>query len=195
MKYFPDGKTFNLNLNTFIPLCTMRLKEELLLKDNFEFLMKYHFSNYIFRMKLVQKYNYNTKYITFINYLREIIKLEEKIDKIDKNKISILKEDDKKYIKYVLNHIKDDDYYKKDNINVGINYGSKNNINNCPLDDDEVINYLYIYHKSHKLIPLPSEETYNLINYFKLNYINIQTEEKSNKIDDSKDNRIILKSQ
>ena len=43
------------------------------------------------------------------------------------------------------------------------------------------------------MIPLPSEETYNLINYFKLNYINIQTEEKSNKIDDSKDNRIILK--
>ena len=70
IKYFPDCKTSHLNLNTLIPLSTIRLKEELLLKDNFEYLMKYHFSNYKIRIKKVQKDNDYSKYITFIDYLK-----------------------------------------------------------------------------------------------------------------------------
>ena len=176
MKYFPDCKTFNLNLNTFIPLSTIRLKEELLLKDSFEYLIKYHLSNYIFKIKIVQKDNDYLKFITFIEYLKNIIQLEERIDKIDKTKLNILNEDDKQNIKDILNKIEIE--YKEENINFGINYGLKHNKTNCHLDDDDVFNYLYICHKEHKLIPLPSEETYNLLNYFKTEKNKNQNEKK-----------------
>ena len=188
LKFFPNCKTFNLNLNTFIPLSTFRLKEELLLKDNFKYLMKYHCSNYVYRIKKAKKDNDYSKYITFIEYLKEIIKLEEKIEKIDKNKLNALTLKDKNYIKDIVNKILN--YYKEENINFGINSDVSNN---CQLSDDDIINYLYICHKNKKLIPEPSEETYNLVNYFKINKTILPNEIKSNKNDDNEDAEMILK--
>ena len=186
--YFPDCKTFNLNANTFIPLSTFRLKDELLLKDNFNYLMKYHTSNYISRIKKLRKNNDNSNYISFTDYLKEIIKLEERLEEINKDNLINLNDVDKKYIKCTIDQIMAD--YKHENINLGINYGRKNNIDNCPLNDDDVINYFYICHRNNKLIPLPSEETFNLLNYFRTDKLILQNE---NQFTDNDDQEIIKK--
>lgn len=191
-KYFPDCKTFNLNANTFIPLSTFRLKDELLLKDNFNYLMKYHTSNYISRIKALKKDNDNSIYISFIDYLKEIIKLEERLEKINKNNNLIdLNDVDKKTIYCAIEEIKDE--YKHENIILGINYGIKNNIDNSPLNDDDVINYLFICHRNNKLIPLPSEETFNLLNYFRTDKLSLQNENKFIDNDNNFDEGINMK--
>ena len=178
MKYFPDCKTFNLNLNTFIPLSTIRLKEELLLKDNFEYLLKYHISNYKLRIKKIQRDKDSSNYITFKNYLKEIIKLEEEIEKIDINKTQTFTDADRKTIKDILNKIdKDKDYNDED---VYLDLINSNN-NDSQSDIDDVIKYLFLYHKDGKLIPLPSEETYNIVEYFKTGETILQTEETTKK--------------
>ena len=58
MKYFPDCKTFNINLNTFIPLSTFQLQNELLFDKSFKHLLRYHFYNYMAKInneKLMNK--------------------------------------------------------------------------------------------------------------------------------------------
>ena len=47
LKYFPSCKTFNINLNTFIPLSTIQLQNELLSNKSFMHLLSYHLYNYI----------------------------------------------------------------------------------------------------------------------------------------------------
>ena len=47
MKYFPNFKTFNLNLNTFIPFSPIQLHNELFLDKSFKYLLNYHFYNYM----------------------------------------------------------------------------------------------------------------------------------------------------
>jgi len=73
-KYFPSCKTFNLNLNTFIPLSAEQLRNALLSPTSFRYLLRYHLKNYIAKMKQ-EKYD-KVKIFgkTFINYLRDIIK-------------------------------------------------------------------------------------------------------------------------
>ena len=46
-KYFPEFKTFNINLNCFIPLSVNKLKSELSMNKNFKDLLYYHFYNYM----------------------------------------------------------------------------------------------------------------------------------------------------
>ena len=198
LKYFPSCKTFNLNLNTFISLSTFRLKDELLLKDDFKHLMKYHFSNYALRIKKIKRDKDYSKFISFIDYLKEIIKLEIKIEKNDINQLNI-SISQKNYIKNVIDEIKND--YQSEGIEMRINYGLNNNINNINdhnintfmINDDDIINYLYINHKEGKLIPLPSEETYNLMNYFREKKEETQIEIKPKKDSFNEDEGIISK--
>ena len=79
MKKFPNCKTFNLNLNTFIALSAFQLQNELLMNKSYIHLIKYHFYIYMSNIKI--------KNITidksFIDHLRYIIKYEES----DKKKI------------------------------------------------------------------------------------------------------------
>ena len=78
VKYFPKFKTFNLILNTFIPISVHQLKNELLMKKNFKNLLYYHFYNYlsyINQRKRENKYNLND---TFINHLKKIMIIKKK---------------------------------------------------------------------------------------------------------------------
>ncbi len=43
---FPEFKTFNLNNNTFVPISTFQLQNELLMNKSFTHLIKYHFYKY-----------------------------------------------------------------------------------------------------------------------------------------------------
>lgn len=67
-KHFPKYQTFNLNLNTFIPLSVKKVENELLMKKSSKHLIYYHF----FNSKLSQNNNH-----AFIDHLKYIIKIEE----------------------------------------------------------------------------------------------------------------------
>ena len=49
-KYFPKFKTFNINLNTFIPISVNQLENELLMSKNFDNLIYFHFYNYMTKL-------------------------------------------------------------------------------------------------------------------------------------------------
>jgi hypothetical protein len=72
---FPKCKTFNLNLNTFIPLSAFKLKNELLMRKSFIHLLKYHFYNYL-PIAMNEKSS-EGKY--FVDYLK-ILYLMEKME-------------------------------------------------------------------------------------------------------------------
>ena len=74
IKYFPKCKTFNLNLNTFIPLSAIQIENELLMNENFSNLIYYNFYNYMAILKqekLINKIPYSK---SFIEHLADIIK-------------------------------------------------------------------------------------------------------------------------
>ena len=193
LKYFPSGKSFNINLNTFIPLSTNQLKNSLLLTKNFKYLLRYHLENYISKIK--QEKNDKKKIFgnTFIKYLRDIIKTRKETtkDEIEEkiNNSEIIK--DEEFIK-IINELKSD--YKEDNNEEGINFGIKEenfNINkeeedsednvmedfdddsgrNSDIDEinpSNIIKILYIFQKENILIPPLEENCSKLINYFKI---------------------------
>ena len=47
IKHFPKCQTFNINLNTFIPLSIYKIQNELLMNNSFRYLIFYHFYNYM----------------------------------------------------------------------------------------------------------------------------------------------------
>ena len=177
MKYFPKCKTFNFNLNTFVPISAINLQNELSMTKSYTHLLKYHFYNYITSIKKDKKANKNSK--SFIDHLKDIIinltgttkeKIEEKVEilnNLDENKKV---EDD---IKKVLRELKDK--YKADNYNFGI---SEEEISNAEDNDDDfendnedikpsyILKMIYLLFKEKKLIPPISEETKKLLNYF-----------------------------
>lgn len=118
---FPKCKTFNLNLNTFIPLSAFKLKNELLMRKSFIHLLKYHFYNYL--PIVMNEKSSEGKY--FVDYLKNIIfngengitneKIKEKVAELNKDKnISIINDQIKKTIRELKER------YKADNINFGI---------------------------------------------------------------------------
>ena len=177
MKYFPKCKTFNFNLNTFVPISAINLQNELSMTKSYTHLLKYHFYNYLTSIKKDKKINKNSK--SFIDHLKDIIinltgttkeKIEEKVEilnNLDENKKV---EDD---IKKVLRELKDK--YKADNYNFGI---SEEEISNAEDNDDDfendsedikpsyILKMIYLLFKEKKLIPPISEETKKLLNYF-----------------------------
>ena len=192
MKHFPNCKTFNINLNTFIPLSTFQLQNELLLDKSFKHLLRYHFYNYMARINNEKLRNKNVLCKSFIDHLRDIIKTEkgitrEEIEKkvnnfnnpgIDDEIIPIIKELKNDFIGNDINYgITEEDFVKKnkndDNENlldldnemeVTQNNGSNTNIDD--INPSYILKFLYIYQTENKLIPSFSEETNNLLNYF-----------------------------
>ena len=184
-KYFPNCKTFNINLNTFIPLSVFRLKDELLLGKSFKHLLKYHMNNYISKIK---KYKNSMVGITFIDYLREIIKTkrisqEEIESKIENTKII----SDEEFIK-IINDLKKEKEFIGEDINYGI---SEDNFNQSEDNEDNIIKYefeennqdnnnidivnpvniikiLYVFQKENILIPPMSKDNCELMEYFKI---------------------------
>ena len=80
IKHFPKCRTFNINLNTFIPLSVNQLQNELLMKTSFKHLIRYHFYNYVSNIKKEKLISKNVDK-TFIEHLKEIIKTDKSLDK------------------------------------------------------------------------------------------------------------------
>ena len=196
MQKFPKCKTFNLNLNTFIPLSAIQLHNELLMKTNFSHLIKFHFYNYLSKIKRERKESGTANCNSFIEHLREIIRkvnimekqeIEEKlkelrnsenISEIESNFKSIIKEIKEKFISEELNlGISEDDFNKDkkdDDEDFDFNIEDENEKKGNNNDNDfntfnacDIIKILYIYQKEKKFIPPLSEETNNLLNYFR----------------------------
>ena len=188
---FPKCKTFNLNLNTFIPLSAFKLKNELLMRKSFIHLLKYHFYNFL-PIILDEK---TSERKSFIDYLRNIIfngengisneKIKEEVDKLNKDRnISLINDQ----IKQVIRELKQ--RYKAENIIFGIEERDLNKNEEEEEDDDDddneelkptyIIKMIYILYKKQKLIPPISEETNKLLNYFTIKKLNIN--EKNNEI-------------
>ena len=192
MKYFPDCKTFNINLNTFIPLSTFQLQNELLFDKSFKHLLRYHFYNYMAKINNEKLMNKNILCKTFIDHLRDIIKTEkgitrEEIEKkvnnfnnpgIDEEIISIIKELMNDFKGNNINFGVTEEDFKKDDknddnedlLNLDMEAEeTQNSSNNTNIDDinpSYILKFLYIYQTENKLIPTLSEETNNLLNYF-----------------------------
>ena len=210
MKHFPSCKTFNINLNTFIPLSTYQLQNELLLDKSFKHLLNYHFYNYMAKLnneKLIHKNMINK---SFIDHLKDIIKTEktitrEEIEKtvkgyenpgIDDEIIKVIKElkDQFKGNDIILGITENDFINKeeenKDFLDLDADLMEENTINNENNNIDDInpsyiLKFLYIYQTQNKLIPTLSEETYNLLNYFKVKKnLSEPVKEKHEKFDD-----------
>ena len=191
MKYFPNCKTFNLNLNTFIPLSAIQVQNELLLDKSFKHLLNYHFYNYMAKMKIEKSKNQGVFNKSFIDHLRDIISTEkdltgEQIEKkvneldnpaIDNEIIQIINDLKNEFKGYDINFgVTEEDFKKQENdegdlLNLDIDEETTNTPSKKKIDEIKasyILKFLYIYQRENKLIPSPSEETINLINYFKV---------------------------
>jgi len=202
---FPNCKTFNLNLNTFIPLSAFKLKNELLMRKSFIHLLKYHFYNYL----PIVKNEESSEGKSFVDYLRNIIfngengitneMIKEEVVELNKDKnISIINDQIKKTIRELKER------YKADNIYLGIEEkdldnneeeededDDDNDNNNDKLKSTYIIKMIYVLYKKKKLIPPISEETNKLLNYFTVkNPNNNETNYKSNESDNSEINKL-----
>ena len=189
IKYFPKCKTFNLNLNTFIPLSAIQLENELLMDKSFSHLIYFHFYNYLKIIKQEKLLNKTHSGKSFIEHLADIIKkmdgitrktIEEKVDELNKKEnISEINEQIKTIIKDIKNKFKADEITlgiteedvdgKDDDFLEGLD--SKITVkddNIKSLEPTYIIKMIYILQKENKLIPPLSEETYKLLNYFKI---------------------------
>jgi len=194
IKYFPRCKTFNLNLNTFIPLSAIQVENELLMNDSFSHLLNYHFYNYMKIVKQERLLSKTTSGKSFIEHLVDIIKkmdgiskkvIEEKVNELNKqDNISQINEEIKEIIKNINNN------FKADELNIGITEkdidGDDDFLEQLDmkisapsqdiksLDPAFIIKMIYILQKEKKLIPPLSEETNKFLNYFRLRKETIQ---------------------
>ena len=72
-----------MNLNTFIALSAIQLQNELLMKTSFTHLIKFHFYNYLSKIKK-EKNSITPNCNSFIDHLREIL---IKVDVMDNQEI------------------------------------------------------------------------------------------------------------
>ena len=180
IKHFPKCQTFNINLNTFIPLSVLQVQNELLMDKSFRYLINYHFFNYIYKVKKMNTPKANIP--SFISHLTYIIKSEETI-KLNDIKTKINNSDNSSEINNEISSIIKDllNEFKAKGINFGINEKEINEIEDEDDDDSDdekdinniedlspfyILKILYICHQEKKLIPPLSKETQNLINYF-----------------------------
>ena len=173
---FPKCQVFNLNLNTFIALSAKQLKNELLMKDSFEHLIKYHFYNY----SLITKQQ-STTGSSFMDYLLDFIlngensptikEIKKEVDELNKSKN--ISEINQQILK-LINELKEQTQ-ADENIILGI---EQKDINEEEDDEEEeesdnnqlspsyIIKMIYVLFKQKKSLPLISEETIKLLNYF-----------------------------
>ena len=175
---FPKCQVFNLNLNTFIALSAKQLKNELLMKDSFEHLIKYHFFNY----SLITKQQ-SIIGSSFMDYLLDFIlngensptikEIKKEVDEL--NKSQNISEINQQILK-LINELKEQTQ-ADENIILGI---EQKDINEEEEDDDDeeeegdnnqlspsyIIKMLYVLFKQRKSLPLISEETIKLLDYF-----------------------------
>ena len=215
IKYFPKCKTFNLNLNTFIPLSAIQLENELSMDKSFSHLICFHFYNYLKIIKQEKLLNKTYSGKSFIEHLADIIKkmegmtrkeIEEKVNELNKKEnILEINEQIKEIIKDIQNK------FKADEINLGITEKDVDGNDDDFLEDlntkisvkDDnikslepiyIIKMIYILQKEKKLIPPLSEETNKLLNYFKVKK-NIQSQKTILPVEENTTNNTELNTQ
>ena len=188
IKYFPKCKTFNLNLNTFIPLSAIQVENELFMNESFAHLINYHFYNYLKIVKQDKLLNNTFSGKSFIEHLADILKkmngiskkvIEDKVNELNKKEnIAQINEEIKQIVLLYKN------YFKADEINLGISEKdfeekeddfleelntkiSSEYENIKSLEPSYIMKMIYILQKEKELIPPISEETHRLLNYFK----------------------------
>ena len=220
IKHFPKCKTFNLNLNTFIPLSVNQLQNELLMNQSFKYLLRYHFYNYIFIINKDKATNDNEINKTFIEHLINIIKtdknynrevIEKKVEEI--NKLSNIDEINNEIIS-IINELKEEskgnldiklgitaeDFKDKDeeeDFDFEMNDSNDNNKNDNinEMNPADIIKLFYSFHKNNIFMPIFSEETTNLLDYFKNDNFesDVKQEIKKEEINENSINRKIIK--
>ena len=115
---FPKCETFNLNLNTFIPLSVIQVENELLMEKSFKHLIYYHFYNYYSKVRS----DGNMSEKSFMDHLKSIIKLDKEMTQNIKSELNSLNESKniseiKTEIKSVIEEIRKE--FKGKNINFG----------------------------------------------------------------------------
>ena len=191
LKYFPKCKTFNFNLNTFVPLSAIQVQNELLMKTSFKHLIKYHFYNYASLIKQDKLINGTPHCKTFINHLLDFITnvtrikkkqtIENQVEEFSKSEENEKCENE---IRLTIREL--EDTFKADDLNIGIseeeistleddNNNSFENFESETNNDDDDINNLkpsyiikmiYILFKEKKFLPPISDNTNKLLNYF-----------------------------
>ena len=206
---FPKFQTFNINLNTFIPLSVDQLQNELLMDKNFKHLINYHFYNYMSKMNEEKNKKETVTGKSFINHLTDIIKTVGGIKKEEiESKVEELNERDNigninKEIIEIINEIKNK--FSANEINLGISEQDFNDSNDDELPDPDmevtnsddiydinptyIIKFFYICFedKNQKLLmPSLSTETINLLNYFTNKKTELKLENNSKNEEDNK---------
>ena len=220
IKHFPKCKTFNINLNTFIPLSVNQLQNELLMNQSFKYLLRYHFYNYVFIINKEKATNGNEINKTFIEHLINIIKIDKNINRefIEKkveeiNKLSNINEINNEIIS-IINELKeeykgnldiklgitDKDFEDKDDeedFDFEVNDSNDNNKNDNinEMKPADIIKLFYSFHKNNIFMPSFSEETTNLLDYFKNENFesDAKQEIKKEEINENSINRQIMK--
>ena len=183
---FPKCETFNLNLNTFIPLSVIQVENELLMEKSFKHLIYYHFYNYYSKVKRDGKMSEKS----FMDHLKSIIKLDQEMTKNIKSELNALNESKniseiKTKIKSVIEEIRKE--FKGKNINFGFPEDNEdedddsveekdtdlegNNDINADIDEMDFFDILKLIYidqmKNGKNLALNiSNETKALLNYF-----------------------------
>ena len=185
--YFPNFQTFNLNLNTFIPMSMNVLENELLMNKSFKHYITYHFYN--FSSRIQKETNENNLNKTFRNHLLNILKAFKVKKNEIKSKIEILLKKENitkinKEISEILNILnnlckgKDIilDLFQEDFENNGeiTNIEDENKDNDDDNDfydikSSDILYYFYLCYKEKSIIPPISKETSILLDYFKSN--------------------------
>ena len=190
IEYFPKFQTFNVNLNTFIPMSMLALENELLMDKSFKHYITNHFYNFLMRNNL--EVNENHMYNNFKNHLLNILNAFRVKKKDIKSKIEIfLKQNNIKEINKEINEIINNlnNICKDKDIILDLDILDNNRYSENNEDEDEVkdednedddnnlydikaIDILYYFYNCYKektiMMPI-SKETLNLLDYFKNN--------------------------
>ena len=195
-KYFPKFKTFNINLNTFVPISVKKLKYELLMNKDFKSLIFCLFYNFMENWNNYILNNKDTGDLSFIEQLKNIIKrikgkkIKKEIKSIDElnksNDISKINNEIVSVIKDLIDEFGDKGInfgFSLNNFNGNNNNSNKKHFNNDDSDsDDEEDNIVdkldpsfilkFYYKEKNSLTPYLSEESNKLLNYFSNNKSN-----------------------
>ena len=202
IEYFPKFQTFNLNLNTFIPMSMNILENELLMNKSFKHYITYHFYNFYSRMQ--KETNENNLNKTFKNHLLNILKAFRVKKKEIISKIKILKQKNiveiNKEISEIINSLSNL-CQGKDLILDLVQEDFENNREITNIEDEneddndfydikssDILYYFYLCYKEKSIMPPISKETSILLDYFKSN-----KKEKKKQMELIKENNIDLK--
>ena len=160
---FQKFRTFNINLNTFIPLSVDQLQNELLMEKSFKHLINYHFYNYMSKKNEEKNTKQTLSGKSFIDHLSDIIKTvgnikkeeieskveelneREDIDNINKELIEIINDIKNKFSAFEINlGVSDKDFIEAEEDELpDPDIVNETDIDICNLNPTFIIKYFY----------------------------------------------------